>query len=106
MGMQANAAQCDPLLEARDVSMRYGDFIALRHVAVRIGQCEVVSIVGPSGGGKTTLVNTLAALYLPTTGEVRFLGSKFAHIDIVNLSTQGLARAFQLVNIFPDLTVR
>lgn len=106
MGMQANAAQCDPLLEARDVSMRYGDFIALRNVSLRVGQGEVVSIVGPNGAGKTTLVNTLTGLYLPTTGEVRFLGSKLTDNDIVKLSTQGLARAFQLVNIFPDLTVR
>lgn len=106
MGMQANAAQRDPLLEAHDVSMRYGDFIALRNVSLSVNQGEVVSIVGPNGAGKTTLVNTLTGLYLPTTGEVRFLGNKLADNDIVKLSTQGLARAFQLVNIFPDLTVR
>lgn len=106
MQMQANAAPSAPLLEARDVSMRYGDFIALRNVSLSVNQGEIVSIVGPNGAGKTTLVNTLTGLFLPTTGEVRFLGDKLADNDIVKLSTHGLARAFQLVNIFPDLTVR
>ncbi|MDX3895257.1 ABC transporter ATP-binding protein [Pusillimonas sp.] len=106
MRTQDNAAQRDPLLEARDVSMRYGDFVALRNVSLTVGKGEIVSIVGPNGAGKTTLVNTLTGLFPPTTGEVFFLGSKLADADIVKLSTQGLARAFQLVNIFPDLTVR
>ena len=106
MGTPVNAALRDPLLEARDISMRYGDFIALRNVTLRVNQGEIVSIVGPNGAGKTTLVNTLTGLFRPTTGEVRFLGNKLPDNDIVALSTQGLARAFQLVNIFPDLTVR
>lgn len=106
MRTQDNAARREPLLEARDVSMRYGDFIALRNVSLSVGKGEIVSIVGPNGAGKTTLVNTLTGLFPPTTGEVYFLGGKLADTDIVKLSTQGLARAFQLVNIFPDLTVR
>jgi len=106
MQTQDNAALRDPLLEASDVSMRYGDFIALRNVSCRLFQGEIVSIVGPNGAGKTTLVNTLTGLFQPTTGEVRFLGRKLAGVGIVELSTRGLARAFQLVNIFPDLTVR
>ncbi|HUH88889.1 MAG TPA: ATP-binding cassette domain-containing protein [Pusillimonas sp.] len=106
MRTQPSAALRDPLLEARNVSKRYGDFIALRDVSLSVNNGEVVSIVGPNGAGKTTLVNTLTGLFVPTTGEVRFLGEKLADNDIVKLSTQGLARAFQLVNIFPDLTVR
>ncbi|HLS50971.1 MAG TPA: ATP-binding cassette domain-containing protein [Burkholderiaceae bacterium] len=101
-----NNAQPKPLLQAQNISMQYGDFIALSEVSLQVGGQEIVSIVGPNGAGKTTLVNTLTGLFTPTTGKVLFLGRDLATTNVVSLSTLGLARSFQLVNIFPDLTVR
>ena len=80
--------------------------MALRDVSFRVGDGEFVSIVGPNGAGKTTLVNVVTGLLRPTEGEVRFLGRDIAGVGPVELSRRGMSRAFQLVNIFPALTVR
>jgi branched-chain amino acid transport system ATP-binding protein len=94
------------LLEARGVRKAYGAFVALDDVSVAVHDGEFVSIVGPNGAGKTTLVNVLTGLLAPSAGEVRFKGRDVAGIGPVKLAKLGMARAFQLVNIFPQLTVR
>jgi branched-chain amino acid transport system ATP-binding protein len=94
------------LLEASAVSKRYGDFSALDGVSLVIDDGQFVSIIGPNGAGKTTLVNVLTGLAAPTSGTVRFRGRDIAGIGPVNLARLGMARSFQLVNIFPALTVK
>ncbi len=79
--------------------------MALDNVSLAIADGELVSIVGPNGAGKTTLVNLLTGLVKPTNGVVRFKGEDIAGIGPVMLAQHGLARAFQLVHIFPAMTV-
>jgi branched-chain amino acid transport system ATP-binding protein len=98
-------AEADTLIEARQVCKRYGAFQALDSVSLAIGAGEVVSIVGPNGAGKTTLVNLLTGLLQPTSGEVFFKGANIAGAGPVALARRGMARTFQLVQIFPELTV-
>jgi branched-chain amino acid transport system ATP-binding protein len=74
-------------------------------VNLTIAADELVSIVGPNGAGKTTLVNVLTGLLKPTAGVVRFKGDDIAGIGTVKLAKRGMARAFQLVHIFPAMTV-
>lgn len=93
------------LLETSGVRKAYGDFVALDEVTLSISEGELVSIVGPNGAGKTTLVNVLTGLLKPTAGIVRFKGEDIAGIGPVRLAKRGMARAFQLVHIFPALTV-
>ena len=93
------------LIETVEVRKAYGDFVALDGVSLAIAQGEVVSIVGPNGAGKTTLVNVLTGLLKPTAGTVRFKGEDIAGIGPVMLAKRGMARAFQLVHIFPAMTV-
>ena len=93
------------LIETVGVGKAYGDFVALDDVSLSIAEGELVSIVGPNGAGKTTLVNVLTGLLKPTTGVVRFKGEDIAGIGPVLLARRGMARAFQLVHIFPALTV-
>ncbi len=93
------------LLETRDVKMAYGDFVAIDGVTLSIAEGELVSIVGPNGAGKTTLVNLMTGLLAPTAGTVRFKGEDIAGIGPVMLAARGMARAFQLVHIFPSMTV-
>jgi branched-chain amino acid transport system ATP-binding protein len=95
-----------PLLETRSVSKSYGDFQALRAVSMHVDDGEFISVVGPNGAGKTTLVNVITGLLKPTDGEVRFQGLDIAGIGPVELAKRGMARSFQLVNIFPALSVR
>src|SRR4051812_32109190 len=102
----AQAVSAEPLFETINVTKSYGPFVALRDVSFRVSDGEFVSVVGPNGAGKTTLVNVVTGLLRPTVGEVRFLGKDIAGVGPVELARRGMSRAFQLVNIFPALTVR
>jgi branched-chain amino acid transport system ATP-binding protein len=93
------------LLEAKGLSKHYGAFRALDDVSLAVADGEFVSIVGPNGAGKTTLVNLLTGLLLPTKGSVIFKGRDITGVGPVALAERGMARAFQLVQIFPRLTV-
>jgi len=93
------------LFETTGLGKSYGVLKALEDVTLAIHEGELVSIVGPNGAGKTTLVNLLTGLLRPTAGDVRFLGESVAGIGPVELADRGVARAFQLIQIFPQLTV-
>jgi branched-chain amino acid transport system ATP-binding protein len=93
------------LIETRGVSKSYGAFRALEDVSVAVKDGEFVSVVGPNGAGKTTLVNLLAGLLVPTKGEIYFRGQNITGVGPIALAKRGLARTFQLVQIFPQLTV-
>jgi len=93
------------LLEATDVRKFYGATCALDGVSLRVDAGEFVSIIGPNGAGKTTLVNVLTGLTPPSSGQVRFKGSDIAGAGPVRLARLGMARSFQLVTIFPALSV-
>jgi branched-chain amino acid transport system ATP-binding protein len=93
------------LLEARSVFKHYGAFRALEDISVSVVEGEFVSIVGPNGAGKTTLVNLLTGLLAPTKGEIYFKGASILGLGPVTLAKRGMARTFQLVQIFPQLTV-
>src|SRR5437667_7982170 len=99
-------ADTAPLFETINVSKAFGAFRALDNISFGVSDGEFVSIVGPNGAGKTTLVNVVTGLLRPTAGEVRFLGRDISGIGPVELARLGMSRAFQLVNIFPALTVR
>jgi branched-chain amino acid transport system ATP-binding protein len=93
------------ILEALEVTKFYGSFRALDGVTLGIREGEFVSIIGPNGAGKSTLVNVLTGVLHPTSGRVRFRGKDIHGLGPVALARLGLARSFQLVHIFPELTV-
>jgi branched-chain amino acid transport system ATP-binding protein len=93
------------LLEAVDVRKFYGDTCVLDGVSLRVSEGEFVSIIGPNGAGKTTLVNVLTGLAAPSSGRVTFKGTDVAGAGPVALARLGMARSFQLVTIFPGLSV-
>lgn len=96
----------NPILEAKNVSKSYGSYQALKDVSLKFFEGETISIVGPNGAGKTTFVNVLTGLLKPTEGSVDFCGKSIAGVGPVRLSQYGMARAFQLVQIFPQMTVQ
>lgn len=93
------------LLEATDIRKFYGDTCALDGVSLRVSAGEIVSIIGPNGAGKTTLVNVLTGSTPPSSGHVRFKGVDVTRTGPTRLARLGMARSFQLVTIFPGLSV-
>ena len=94
------------VLEARDVTVRFGGLTALADVSLTVPQESIVGLVGPNGAGKTTLFGVLSGILNPTAGHVFLRGR-----DVTRASTQvraraGLARTFQRTELFADLTVR
>jgi len=93
------------ILRADGLRKLYGEFCALDGVSLTVDQGEFVSIIGPNGAGKSTLINILTGVIPPSSGSVRFKDREVAGIGSVRLARLGMARSFQLVQIFPDLTV-
>jgi branched-chain amino acid transport system ATP-binding protein len=93
------------MLRAEGVRHLYGDFCALDGVSLEIRSGEFVSIIGPNGAGKSTLINVLTGAVRPTAGAIFFKDRDIRGIGPVALARLGMARSFQLVQIFPELTV-
>jgi len=93
------------ILEAQEVRKLYGAYVALDGVSLSIREGEFVSIIGPNGAGKSTLINVLTGGLAPSGGTVRFKGKDIGGIGPAALARLGMARSFQLVQIFPELTV-
>lgn len=93
------------ILEAKSITKYYGGFCALNDVDIGVYEGEFVSIIGPNGAGKTTLINVLTGFLTPDAGQVLFKGEDIAGKRPEKLTRLGIARSFQLVNIFPELSV-
>ena len=93
------------ILRAERLTKFYGEFRALHDVSLGVAAGEFVSIIGPNGAGKSTLINLLTGLARPSSGTVRFKEQDITGIGPVRLAKLGMARSFQLVQIFPELTV-
>ncbi|WP_316777625.1 ABC transporter ATP-binding protein [Streptomyces sasae] len=93
-----------PVLEARDVTMRFGGLTAVRSVDFTVNSGEIVGLIGPNGAGKTTFFNCLTGLYIPTEGTVSYQGKVLPPKP--HLVTQaGIARTFQNIRLFANMTV-
>ncbi len=93
------------ILRAERLRKLYGEFCALDDVSLSVEAGEFVSIIGPNGAGKSTLINLLTGVLHPTSGRVLFKDRDVAGIGPVRLARLGMARSFQLVQVFPELTV-
>ena len=93
------------ILRAEGLRKLYGEFCALDGVTLGVDAGEFVSIVGPNGAGKSTLINILTGVTRPSAGTVLFKGREVSGAGPARLARLGMARSFQLVQVFPDLTV-
>ena len=92
------------LLEVRDVTMRFGGLTALKQVSLVADQ-GILGLIGPNGAGKTTLFNCISGFLRPTEGEVLFQGQPIHRRRPHQIVALGIARTFQIVKPFSDLTV-
>jgi len=95
-----------PVLEIRGLTRRFGGLTAVDRFDVDVNEGEIVSLVGPNGAGKTTVFNLISGVLRPTTGSIRLLGRELVRLPAHRITHQGVARTFQNIRVFPQLTVR
>lgn len=100
-----NEMKPSPIIETRDLTIRFGGNTAVDRVNLRIEPGSLKSLIGPNGAGKTTLFNLISGQYKPTAGKVLFKGRDVTGLGPADRTRLGLGRSFQLTNIFPMLTV-
>ena len=93
------------LLRLEGVSKRFGEFVAVHDVTLFIPAGRLTAIIGPNGAGKTTVINLATGALAPDAGAIRFKGDPVTHLSIHDRVRRGLSRSFQIMNIFPRLTV-
>jgi putative ABC transport system ATP-binding protein len=103
------ATQAEPLLEARDVCLSFGQTPALRGATVSVADAEILAVMGPSGSGKSTLLHCLAGILRPDTGEVWFGGRRvdtLSEQDRSALRRDRFGFVFQFGQLVPELTAQ
>jgi branched-chain amino acid transport system ATP-binding protein len=93
-----------PLLEMRDVTLRFGGVVALNGVSFEIRQGEILGLIGPNGAGKTTCFNAMTGVYQPTSGQVLFKGEPLGARKKHAITKLGIARTFQNIRLFGNMT--
>jgi branched-chain amino acid transport system ATP-binding protein len=101
----ADVSEKLPLLQAKKVSIRFGGLKALSEFDLEIRTGDLKGLIGPNGAGKTTAFNVLTGVYLPTDGEVFVCGEKVNGRRPHQINRLGLARTFQNIRLFKQLTV-
>jgi branched-chain amino acid transport system ATP-binding protein len=94
-----------PLLEVRDVALRFGGIVALDGVSFTLEQGEILGLIGPNGAGKTTLFNCLSRLYTPSRGDILFEGRSLLDRPAHRIAEIGIARTFQNLALFGPQSV-
>ena len=92
-------------LQLRDVAKRFGMTDVIRGVSLDIVAGERHAIIGPNGAGKSTLFNLISGRFAPTRGSIRLNGAEIAAATPFAINRRGLARSFQVTNLFPRLSV-
>jgi branched-chain amino acid transport system ATP-binding protein len=95
-----------PLLETAGLTKHFGDVRAVDGVDFTVEEGEVLALLGSNGAGKTTLVNLLSGLLRADGGAIRFLGQEIGRLSVAERIRAGIARSFQIVNLFDQLSVR
>jgi branched-chain amino acid transport system ATP-binding protein len=94
-----------PVLETTGLTIRFGGHVAVNGVSCAFRPGTLTAIVGPNGAGKTTYFNLISGQLSPTGGRVRLFGEDITHLAAPRRARRGIGRAFQLTNLFPNLTV-
>jgi branched-chain amino acid transport system ATP-binding protein len=92
------------MLSIHNVSKQFGGITAIKDVSFEIEAGEIVGLVGPNGAGKSTLLNIVSGVYLPSSGTVIFDGADITYLRPDKVCKLGIAKTFQLVQSFPELT--
>ncbi|MEQ9044258.1 MAG: ABC transporter ATP-binding protein [Sneathiellaceae bacterium] len=94
-----------PILEVRDITLRFGGVTAIRGISFDIREGEIRAIIGPTGAGKSSMLNVINGFYHPQEGEILFHGEKRRQLRPHQIARQGIARTFQNIALFKGMTV-
>jgi branched-chain amino acid transport system ATP-binding protein len=98
-------ADAEPLLDVRDIAVRFGGIVALDGVSFTIDKGQILGLIGPNGAGKTTLFNCVSRLYTPNRGDILFEGRSALSRPAHRIAEIGIARTFQNLALFGPQTV-
>ncbi len=101
---QGSVAVGATLLDAKHVLMQFDGLKALNEVDLDIRRGTIHGLIGPNGSGKSTMMNVLTGIYVPTGGDISFLGRKINGLTSPEIAAAGIARTFQNVQLFSELT--
>ena len=93
------------ILTVDSLTMNFGGVTALNNISVDVEKNTIHGIIGPNGSGKTTLFNCISGIYKPTSGRIIFDGKDITGAEPHKIAKEGIARTFQMLRIFPSLTV-
>ena len=94
-----------PILESREVTLRFGGLEALNRLSISIEPRRIVAVIGPNGAGKTTLLNTITGVTPPDDGDILFRGQSLLGLKPFQITTLGVNRTFQQTQLFSNMTV-
>jgi branched-chain amino acid transport system ATP-binding protein len=92
-------------LEVKNLSLQFGGVVAVDDVNVSVRTGELLAIIGPNGAGKTSLLNSITGYYKPQKGTMTFNGQDIFHLSTHHLTSLGIGRTFQNIELFPGITV-
>ena len=95
-----------PVLEIKDVSVHFGGIKAVQNLSLTLHEGEILALIGPNGAGKTTAFNVISGVYQPTMGDVLAFGQSIKGLLPHQVTSRGLARTFQNIRLFKELSVR
>jgi len=93
------------MLQVEDIHKTFGDFKAVNGADLSVGEGELVAVIGPNGAGKTTLFNLITGQLKPDKGKITFMNEDISRLPTHQICLKGLARSFQIANIFHRLSV-
>ena len=105
LGSDDRDAGAEPLLDVSGLTVSFGGLVALHSVSLSVPAHSVVAVIGPNGSGKSTLFNAVTGLVVPDSGSVRFAGREIGRLPPHRVLECGIARTFQNIRLFPNLTV-
>jgi len=94
-----------PILKVTSVARKFGGIVAVRDVSFELAAGEIVGLIGPNGAGKTTLINLITGVYPANSGSIVFDGADVTRQKPFQAARRGIARTFQIVQPFPEMTV-
>ncbi len=93
------------VLSTDHVTMQFGGLTAVSNLSIDVAKNEIVGLIGPNGAGKTTAFNMITGVYTPTSGDIFFKDKSIKGVKSHNITKLGIARTFQNIRLFKDLSV-